>query len=402
MAVPDQYKKVFTFNGDKYSPLHNPPIFFPSITGFPKVHTELMRPYAKRGFFSGEKYYDYVYAPSYCDLRRLINYPFTKMGGPQISIVGAYGSGKSNFMNFLCALYLANSNVHNFMFNDRRFEARNLAGHGFFNHNTGEFQPYFIDFWIPEGYKFMKGNPLWNHRNNVNKFEYTNPQMILDSMQPYRLTVIYTDCFPEEGKMRLWIDFMQRIAESTSPTKHYMFYHHELSSLIPEVPTKNIYALTREAANTALSLRKDRIGMITTFHMPSEVFYRISQKFGYICFKKPVNRNGMSNAELDAKGFGVKKVNVSMGGYWMQHTIGMFPELPDEYRLVPQRTKWNYPQLQPIDNTAQTFISEHLNDPLNVEIMRLRAKGLSYQQVADRIELGKSAVYERARKLGII
>lgn len=400
--IPDKYRKKFMFNRDKYSPLLPTPRFFPTITGFPNVHIELMRPYAKRGFFSGEKYYDYVYALPSCELRRIVNYPLYKMGGPQISIVGNFGTGKSNLLNLLCALYLAKSNVRNFMFNDRRFEARNLAGHGFLNKTTGEFQPFQIDFWIPKGYEFMKGNPLWGHRNNVNKFEYTNINEILDSMQPYRLTVIYDDCFTEEGKLRLWIDFMQSIAESTSPTKHYMFYHHELSSLIPEVPTKNIYALTREAANTALSLRKDRIGMITTFHMPSEVFYRISQKFGFVCFKKPVNHKSMSNAELDAKGFGVKKVNISSGGYWMQHTIGMFPELSDEYRLVPQRTKWTYPNLQPIDDTAQTFISEYLHDPINIEIMRLRAKGLSYSQVADRVEIGKSAVYERARKLNII
>ena len=220
-------------------------------------------------------------------------------------------------------------------------------------------------------------------------------------MAPHRLTVIYDDCFTEEARLKLWIDFMESIAEVTSPSKHYMFYHHELSSLIPETPTKNIHALVRQASNVALNLRKDRIGMITTFHMPSEVFYRVSQKFGYVCFKKPVNRSTMSNAEKDAKGFGIKKMNISSGGYWMTHTIGMFPELPDEYRLVPQRIKLTYPNLTSVDSSSQTYIETHLHDPINVAILTFRARGLSYQQIADRVELSKSAVYERAKKLNV-
>ncbi|MFX1286867.1 MAG: hypothetical protein ACFFB5_24755 [Promethearchaeota archaeon] len=398
----EPYEKSFVFNGDKYFPVRTHPIHFPVITGFPKIVVELMRPYGRRAFFSGEKYMDYVFAPQSCELRRIVNYPLTKMGGPQISIVGTYGTGKSNFMNLVCALYLTKTNMHNFMFNDRRFEARNLAGHGFYNMDTDEFQPFQIDVWIPQGYEFQKSNPLWNHRKNVSKYEYTTIDEILEGMKPHHLTVIYDDCFTEEGKIKLWIDLMQQIAEAISPVKHYMFYHHELSSLIPEVPTKNIYRLTREAANTALNLRKDRIGMITTFHMPSEVFYRVSQKFGYVCFKKPVNRNNMIPPEEDAKRYSIQQVNISKGGYWMKHTIGMFPELPDKYRLVPRRNKWSYPKLQPIDESRTQFMEDYLHDPLNVEIMRLRAQGLSYQQIADRVELGKSAVYERAKKMNII
>ena len=50
-TIPGKYKNTFMFNGDKYTPLRNTPRLFPRITGFPSVHIELMRPFAKRGFF---------------------------------------------------------------------------------------------------------------------------------------------------------------------------------------------------------------------------------------------------------------------------------------------------------------------------------------------------------------
>lgn len=390
-------ESVFDHEGDIYYSYKGSFKHLPDITGLTPVHVERYRPF----YVPRWRRWTYVIAPKSCHYSALINYPFRRMGGPQISIVGTYGSGKSNLMNNFLAYYLAR-NIRVLMFNDRRFEARNLAPHGYFDKNN-VFHPFQIDIFIPYGYKFKKSNPLWEERKNVHKIEYGSITEVIKSMRPHRLTVIYDECFETEGKIDLWIDLMQTLAEETSPSKTYMFTHHELSSLIPEVPTRDIYRLVRKAANVALNLRKDRIGMMTTFHMPSEVFYRVSQKFGYVCYKTPVNRKGMYGPEKDARRLGVNGVNISKAGRWMTHKFGMYPEMEDKYRLIPSRIKLSYPDLNPIEKEeTQTDDLEVQLDPKDFAIMQLRLQGDTYDQIAAKVGLAKGTVIARKQKLGVV
>jgi len=388
--------EIIKYEGDEYSPYNGGFKHLPRITGLSEIFYEWARPF----YVPRWRTWSYVMAPKSCYYSKLINYPFRRMGGPQISIVGTYGSGKSNLMNNFLAYYLAR-NIRVLMFNDRRFEARNLAAHGYYDKNK-VFHPFQIDCFIPYGYKFKKANPLWNHRKNVHKIEYGSITEIIESMKPHRLSVVYDECFETAGKIALWIDIMQTLAEETTPSKNYMFSHHELSSLIPEIPTQDIYHLTRKAADVALNLRKDRIGMMTTFHMPSEVYYRVSQKFGYVCFKTPVNRQGMYGPEKDAKRLSIGGVNISKAGRWMMHRFHMYPEMADEYRLIPTRTKLSYPDLNPIeDSDKQTVMDQLLSDPINLDIMRMLAQGLKYRTIADKLGMSHSTIHDRAKKMGL-
>jgi hypothetical protein len=80
--------------------------------------------------------------------------------------------------------------------------------------------------------------------------------------------------------------------------------------------------------------------VVDLLHMPTEVFYRVSQKFGYVLIKRPVRRKNMSYAEIDAKNFPITDVNITRGGRWMTHTIMKYPELEDTFRVIPKRIKW--------------------------------------------------------------
>jgi len=390
-------ESTFMHEGDTYFSYNGHFKYLPAITGLTPVRVERSRPF----YVPRYRRWTQVIAPKSCHYSALINYPFRRMGGPQISIVGTYGSGKSNLKNNFLAFYLAR-NIRVLMFNDRRFEARNLAMHGYFDKND-IFHPFQIDCFIPYGYEFMIANPLWKERKNVHKIEYGSMIEIIKAMKPHRLSVVYDECFERAGKISLWIDLMMTLAEETSPSKTYMFAHHEFSSLIPEVPQRDIYKLTHKAADVALNLRKDRIGMITTFHMPSEIYYRVSQKFGYVCYKTPVNRKGMYGPEKDARRLGVNGVNISKAGRWMTHWFGMYPEMEDKYRLIPNRIKLSYPDLNPIeDEETQTDDPEVQLDPIDFAIMQLRLQGDTYDQIATKVGLAKGTVIARKKRLGVV
>ena len=436
--IDDVRKKDFIFKGDKYVGFYRRWKDCPRISGVPQLKAEKYREYytgshtqhyvvnevidirvpkhRRLGRYGGSESqniikkrdrtrsvpdYDYITAPAECLITRLITYPFERFGGYQCAITGTYGSGKSNLMNCLLAQHLA-QDVSILMFNDRRFEARSLCDKGYFD-NSGEFHPFQVDVLVPENYKFQdQSNPLWDHRNNVSRIDWSESQDIIDTLGFHKLTVVYTECFDQASVLRLWIDLMQTLAEQVSPEKTYIFAHHEFSTLIPETPTREIAKTVREASDVAMNLRKDKIGLMTTFHMLSEVYYRLSQKFTYIIYRRPTIRKSMTKAEEDARGFGKTKLNVVSGGRWMTHWVGMYPEITDKYRLIPQRVKLNYPSMQiSEDKDMEDAYSEIFNDPINIKIMQMRAKGASYREIATELSLSVSTIYNRAKKLGI-
>ena len=372
----------------------------PWITGCPEITPQPWRPYIARSLLSKQPVIKLKVMPRYAHIRKIVNYPFRKWGAPMISIVGTYGSGKSILMNLLIAFYLARG-VRILQFNDRRMECRHLAAHGYYD-KKGNFQPFTIDIWIPKGYEFRNANPIWDYYKNVHVRYWENYDQIIDSMQHYKLTVVYEECFDEEGKLKLWIDLMEALGENMNPNVVNMFTHHELSSLIPETPTKEIYKTVRQASNIAMNLRKDRIGLLTTFHISSEVFFRISQKFGFVIIKRPVNRPTMTDVEKDALGYSVEECNISRGGYWMKHEIGYYPELPDLFRCVPQRKKLNYPELNILEDEIVIKDEYEQLDKIDYQILTLRATGKSWRSVAACIGLSLQPTYERGKKLGIV
>lgn len=436
----DVRNKNFVYQGDKYIGFHNIWNNCPRITGCPTLTWQPSRIYKsgtttqkyvqnvavktkeakhkRLGRYGGTKekivvkkryrtrtqpIFRKMHAPNECKLIKLINWPFEKLGGYQAAITGTYGSGKSNCMNAIIAHHLA-QDVSILMFNDRRFEARSLCDKGYFD-DDGIFHPFLVDVLVPSGYQFTeKSDPLWNHRNNVSRVNWSESDDIINNLAPHKLTVVYTECFDQASVLKLWIDLMQIIAREVSPEQTYIYTHHEFSSLIPETPTRDIAKIVREASNTAMNLRKDKIGIITTFHMLSEVYYRLSQKFTYIIYRRPTIRKSMTKAEEDAQGFARNKMNIVSGGRWRTHTIGMFPEVKDKYRIVPTKTDIIYPKPEPPESDS----NEHDNDipavgqdPLNYMIMHSRARGLSYRKIAAELSLSIATIYNRAKALGI-
>ena len=438
----DVRKKKFVFNGDEYIGFNKVWKDCPRITGCPKLIDEKSRTYKsgtyiqryvqnvavttnkpkhkRLGKYGGTKeeiivkkkqrtrtqpIFRKMYAPNECRLTSLINWPFKRLGGYQCAITGAYGYGKSNLMHCLIALHLAQDGVNILQFNDARFEARSLCDKGYFD-KSGEFHPFEINVFVPEGFQFDDRNsdPLWNHRNNVNRIDYTHHKDIINALAPHKLTVVYTECFDDASVLRLWIDIMKTF-KRIAPKKACIFSHNEFSTLIPETPTRDIARVVRDASNVAMNLRKDKIGIITTFHMLSEVYYRFSQKFTYVIHRRPVMRKSMTKAEEDAQSFSRKKFNIVSGGRWRTHKIGMFPEIEDKYRLIPAELEsiLNYPTMRPAkDKETANVYSEIFNDPVNIEIMQLRAQGLSYRKIATELNLSISTIHNRAKKLGVV
>jgi len=325
------------------------------------------------------------------------------MGSPQICLKGNKGTGKSVLLNLFLSFFLARG-IRAVMFDNSRFESRNLAPHGFYK--KGEFHPYQMDVWIPKGYEFRTGkdivtNPLWDYRENVHRCEYTSIDEIIDSMRPHRLTVIYDECFTPHGKLALFSELMSYLAERARINRNYLFAHHELVSLVPETPTKDIYKLIQTVSAQVGNLRKDRIGILTSFHLESEIFYRIIRKFSYICHKQPENKRQYTPVEEDSLHLSVNQVNISRHGFWMTHTIGYFPGLPDMFRLIPRREKLSYPSLEPQPTPGTTAKEKTPIDPRDFAICQLRAQKYTWREISARIGLSLGQTFERGKKLGL-
>jgi len=379
-------------NGDEYFPYTHFYDYLPRINGMPVITS-----YPNKRYFSHfirDRYnrkvpvYKIHQAPKRCHFRKLINYPFRKLGAPLVALRGNYGTGKSNMETMILAL-LAARRIRILMFVDRRMECRHLSKIGYFDKND-VFIPLQMDIWIPKGYEFKSGTPLWMHRENVHKKEFTDIDQIIDSMKPYTISVIYDELFDDESRIKLWIDLMTRLAEVSDTKKHYLFATHELSRLFPEASAKNKYHLVREAADVALNLRKDRIGFVACYHLSGEVQFQHTQKFGIIFYTQPVNKRTELPVEKAAKGFGLGDVNISVSGYWMQHHFTEFPEMEDVWRMIPQRYKINYPELKRVGNekvSKNSFLDMITNDPRNVRIWNYRQQGLSIPKIASQTDI---------------
>ena len=377
---------------------------FPKITGCPPIKAEKYRPYIGRALLSRQPAMRIKKAPRFAYIRKIINYPWRRMGSPQICLKGNKGTGKSVLLNLIMSFLMARG-IRVIMFDNSRFESRNLAPHGYFD-KKNEFHPYEIDIWIPEDYEFKKKravtNPLWQYRNNVHKREYNNLDKIVDSMESRRLTVIYDECFTDDAKLKIFSDLLLILAETAKIDRNYLFAHHELASLIPENPTKETYKLIQKVSAQVSNIRKDRIGILTSFHLESEIFYRIVRKFSYICHKQPENKTQYTPVERDALKLKISQTNISRHGFWMTHDIGYFAGLPDMFRLIPQRTKINYPSMKPVEKKdIDNKIKKKTYDDIDFEIARHRARGLSYQEISEKVGRSKATVYTRAKKMEI-
>ncbi|MFX0087782.1 MAG: hypothetical protein ACFFAU_19175 [Candidatus Hodarchaeota archaeon] len=375
--------------------------YFPIITACPEITAEKYRPHIGRSLFSRKPVLKIHKTPKFAYIRKIINYPWRKMGSPQICLKGNKGTGKSVLLNLFLSFLLARG-IRAIMFDNSRFESRNIAPHGYFK--NGSFIPYQIDIWLPEGYKFQTGeevvtNPLWKYRNNVKRCEYTHIDDIISSTKPHKLTVIYDECFSSQGRLALFSDLLEYLAERAKINRNYLFVHHELASLVPETPTKEIYKLIQKVSTQVGNLRKDRIGILTSFHLESEIFYRIIRKFSYICHKQPENKRQYTPVEEDALTLAINQVNISRHGFWMKHTIGYFPGLPDMFRLVPQRDKLNYPSLTVEKDNGRNGKVQKEYDIYDMNIASLYNAGHSERDIAGDIGKTKGFVHERIVKL---
>ena len=139
---------------------------------------------------------------------------------------------------------------------------------------------------------------------------------------------------------------------------------------------------------------------MTTFHMPSEVFYRVSQKFGFVIQKRPVNRRNMTPVEKDARSYSKSQCGISVAGYWTKNKIGYFPEMRDAYRLIRNDELLAYPSLKPIKNGGKE--EEVEIDPTDFAICQLRAQGETWDSVAAKVGMSKGGVIGRGSRLGLL
>lgn len=398
--IDDPNDPFIYHDDDKYYPVKYVYEGYPTITGCPKITWTNYVLSIRKGKLSTKKHVSALKTPSDCALRHVVNYPVRKWGSFQGSIIGTYGYGKSNLLSLILAFLLAR-NHRIIMFDDSSFEVRQLAPHGFYDKNN-KFIPFKINVFIPKGYTFDETapahNPMWtgkNKRNNVNLIEISSPREIMPYLTYHKLNVFYTESLDEASLMRFWADLMGEIKRYASIEKSYIFAMHELADLFPESPMKEIYGLTEVCRKIIKRFRKDRIGILTSYHENADVTYKISRKFGFVFQKRPVNKKNMSAVELKAKHFNRGQVNISQGGYWREHKTGMFPEMKDKYRVIANPNAWGYgngkfyepeppePEPEVMETLEKEIPLEEILTQKELEAYNLFQKGYDKHEIAD-------------------
>lgn len=370
----------------------------PYITACPRINLEKFRlMFRKSKFDSNIMTLAIKKAPKQAFVSRLINFNFKKDGAPQICLRGNMGTYKSNLLNLLAGFY-AIKGIRMIYFVDDAFEVRNLCGHGY-QDKKGDFYPFQFDVWIPKGYKFKEKsttNEIWKYRSNVRKCEYTSIDQILNTLEDGKFTVIYESCFTKESKLKLLNDIYLYCAENVSLDTNYMLVHHELQTLIKENPTTDVYEITNQIKDRFARSRKDKVGILASWHKSSEVYHSISDKFRFIGEKKPTNKKILTKVEKDAQKQRRDCVNMSIDGYWATHWFSYWPELPDIYRLVPQREKLTYPELE-VEKKKSKKKSTGVS-PIQARRYIRYLAGQTYQEQADKEGVSRQAIMDSIRK----
>ncbi|KKN07320.1 hypothetical protein LCGC14_1068370 [marine sediment metagenome] len=362
-------------NNDKYFPIRYHFEGYPLITGIPYMEWKEFVTNIRRNIMTRKPQISLVATPKECAYRHLINYPIRKWGSFQCSALGTYGYGKSNFLHLTTAFLLALKH-RILMFDDSSAEFRNLAAHGYYDKNK-KFTPFQITVFVPNGYEFDEKapnhNPLWNHRNNIHVRTFKQPKEIINALAPHKLTVLYTEAFDPSSLLRLWIELMNILKKMTTINESYIFLMHELADLFPEGATKEMYELIDLAKLIIRRFRRNRIGILTSFHETADVTYKVSRKFGFIAQKRTVNKKDKTQVEEYSKAFSRKQVAISQGGYFREHIIELFPELVDKYRMAPNDNAWYYDKGTGILNTTDLgdIAIKDKKTPSSAQIARL-------------------------------
>lgn len=356
--------------------------------------------YSNLPFISGMPQWEFLQTtcwgykpPDFCRFDRLINYP-NNLQEPQIGIQGTFGSGKSQLLNLIFMLKLAQG-YKGIMFIDRHVEVRNIAPYKYYD--DGEWHPFDITIWAPKNYEFYDVWKYLDGRENVhyqteNK-GFQNTSQIIKKLKDkhHGVQAIYYDCYDKASRVRLWIDIMEQVQQlrNSKEQGYYpvIFAIHEFSEVMPMLPEGQTWTLAQEAADLFLDFRKDDIMTLVAYQMSSEVYYRFSFKWTFVLQKRPTLKRVMQAFEEPARLFHEEDVNIMRDGYWMHHKIGNIVELADAYRMIPQREKLFFGKVKTEDN-----LKEIRSRLYRAVIYMNEVLGLSISKIARELEIPRETV----------
>lgn len=328
-----------------------------------------------------------ISTPKECRFDKVINQNIDRYGSLEIAATGTLGSGKTNLVNGIveidCAL-----DYRIIYCIDRRFECRHLAFCGVWKEN--EFIPFKLKIFVPKGFQFLKGNYLWEERSkNVSLHEFSHISDLIDAFEPYTIVCVYTECFTSQAIINFFLELSYQLALVTDTMHHYLIVHQELETVLENSPEKDKYKLMEAFAKVFVYFRKDKIGFLCAFHEKSEIYWKNGDKFNVILAKRPVLKKSLQKYDEDAKRFSRSQVNIAISGYWMKHTIGMFPEVNDKYRAIPTRVSYKFENGEFEIDSEQHLTDElvkYLSNDLYLKIWILRLKGYSYREIESLID----------------
>lgn len=270
--------------------------------------------------------------------------------------LGGLGSGKSMLIDRDVMIHLA-LGYKVFTMCDLFNETRNIIKYGFFPDGEN-FQPFHINYLLPEGYKFKSNTyPIWDHRDNVSLIHYSNMEhlakIIINS--EYTVNSIYVDCYNADDKLKLYIVLYEHLRRMFNSSVNLLFYHHELSQLFPNNMTSSNAKLLDTAADRFVESRKARIRVFGALQIDQELYYRFGYKFPTIFNFQTGSNNATNDARRDAMFYQRGQCNIEHNGLYMRHYFYPLQQLNRDLTLINDDSLFEIETI--LDNNDLNYIT---------------------------------------------
>lgn len=318
-----------------------------------------------------------------------------------ILFVGETGSGKTTFQLELLFYYWYKGHIilHR---DDEGLEFQHLLAYGV---------P--MNIFIPKGCNLRFKEGVYDY--NIYHFDWQEPSSIFQVMEKSRkrFNVVVFDIFVKDITQAIWLEpeFYFRLlgdfskyASRRMDTRRIILSIDELDDIIPPKgwgSSETHEKLIPIFEKMLRKLRKKNVTIIASTHRPNQLSKSARKTFQYkiVKFSDPEDaRNFLDPLLIMAKTSLWKKIINDVQkmkenecyifdrrGFYNKHTL---PDLPSRPRII-----------EAIEGEVKVPTRERGYDEIDLIIAIMRAKKASFPQIAKKVHMAQSSVYERYKKL---
>lgn len=333
------------------------------------------------------------------DIDDAINFD-PKVGPNGIYILGIPGCGKTVTVNRICHQCLQRNDVLLYR-GDINCEWQHLIDKGKNN------LPWAINLYYPQEANIIFHSK--NHWEYVDKYNVElrpislvdfTPKKLVPKLEAGTLTVIYDEMFELSDRASFWADMAESLVYRRNNLDNCITWIENEAGVLFQLNAsdKHAKAISKIALHF-VQFRKNIIRPAWIAQLGNEIDWRISQKLGAewkIYPGKFVPDRSMPKAVKDSLITAeTGRMIIVQGALYNKNNINYnFIDFPFPIRMIPPEDKMKYRGGESTRTTKHKKYDEN-----DIYIAYSRGKGLSFRNIADLIDLKKTAVGERIQKM---